>query len=462
MYDSTFSSKNSTARPAASIQTRLQVNQAGDKYEQEADRVADQVVNSVSTQQPAIQRKCAACEKEESVQKKPILQKMEEEEVRSKAQLTREEDIQTKKNSQSSESVSGDVQTKIEQSKGAGSPLSSSTRSFMESRIGADFSNVKIHNDSNAHILSTKLNAQAFAVGNNVFFNKGKYNPESQSGKHLLAHELTHTVQQGSSIQTMIQKQDSETDNQGYTFGRDPHHHVPGNWAEVQAIAQEKCDNEDGTVSFEQAFIECRCANNTPAQIMDFVLDYKMIGDARAQAHLRHYLEGSAEEYDENQNLRDLVLEDEKVNQWISYNIAQGLNNNIWEGHFMIEQGHYDEEDFQLAFGGIDRVDWQYDPDTTQVTIWFKDPYDFHPIYPGLYEVMGAGDHFPNGPRISNCVHAAAVELLKTDGDDTGAAIFIMRGKAIFNLNDFDVTAENPLKNGPGDISSDLMVGDQL
>jgi hypothetical protein len=70
----------------------------------------------------------------------------------------------------------------------------------MESRFGADFSNVKIHTGSYATQLSKDLNAQAFTVGNDVYFNEGKYQPESSEGKHLLAHELTHVIQQAPDI----------------------------------------------------------------------------------------------------------------------------------------------------------------------------------------------------------------------------------------------------------------------
>ena len=70
------------------------------------------------------------------------------------------------------------------------------TRHFMESRIGADFSKVNIHTDGRAVQMSKDLKAQAFTVGHDVYFNSGKYSPDTKEGKHLLAHELTHVVQQ--------------------------------------------------------------------------------------------------------------------------------------------------------------------------------------------------------------------------------------------------------------------------
>lgn len=100
------------------------------------------------------------------------------------------------------------VETTLASSKGGGSSLPSSTRSEMESSLGADFSNVKIHTDSNAVQMSKDLNAQAFTHGSDVYFNANKFNPGTSSGKHLLAHELTHTIQQGAapSIQNKISK----------------------------------------------------------------------------------------------------------------------------------------------------------------------------------------------------------------------------------------------------------------
>src|SRR5438094_848389 len=70
----------------------------------------------------------------------------------------------------------------------------------MESRFNADFSGVRIHTGSHAQGLSTQIHAQAFTHGNDIYFNSGKYSPNTASGGQLLAHELTHTIQQGASV----------------------------------------------------------------------------------------------------------------------------------------------------------------------------------------------------------------------------------------------------------------------
>jgi Domain of unknown function (DUF4157) len=81
---------------------------------------------------------------------------------------------------------------------GGGSPLAGDTREFMESRLGADFSDVRVHTDSKASESARSVQAHAYTVGNDVVFQSGKYEPESDSGKRMLAHELTHVVQQRS------------------------------------------------------------------------------------------------------------------------------------------------------------------------------------------------------------------------------------------------------------------------
>ncbi|NTW69466.1 MAG: DUF4157 domain-containing protein [Chlorobiaceae bacterium] len=76
----------------------------------------------------------------------------------------------------------------------------------MENRFGSQFSDVRIHADHDSAQLSHSLNAQAFTVGKDIYFNEGKYAPDSESGRHLLAHELTHTLQQSGDIGRIIQR----------------------------------------------------------------------------------------------------------------------------------------------------------------------------------------------------------------------------------------------------------------
>jgi hypothetical protein len=158
------------------VQTKLSIGATDDPLEDEADAMADKVMRMPEPN--FIQRKCAHCEEEEKVQRKSLIPF-----------------IQKKENGNST--ASNVISSQIRSTKGSGNRMTGTTKSFMESRFGADFSNVNIHTGSYASQLSNELNAQAFTVGNDVYFNEGKYQPESSEGKHLLAHELTHTVQQG-------------------------------------------------------------------------------------------------------------------------------------------------------------------------------------------------------------------------------------------------------------------------
>ena len=91
----------------------------------------------------------------------------------------------------------------LSSSKGAGSPLPGKTRQFMESRFNADFGGVRIHTGLQADSMNKSIQAKAFAHGNDIYFKQGQHDPESPEGAKLLAHELTHTIQQGASPQTL-------------------------------------------------------------------------------------------------------------------------------------------------------------------------------------------------------------------------------------------------------------------
>jgi hypothetical protein len=98
--------------------------------------------------------------------------------------------------------VSNDIEGEIEGARGSGQAMDDNTRGNMESAFGADFSNVRVHTDKQSGNLNNAVQAKAFTTGQDIFFNQGQYNPGSSSGQELLAHELTHVVQQnGASVQ---------------------------------------------------------------------------------------------------------------------------------------------------------------------------------------------------------------------------------------------------------------------
>ncbi len=164
---------------SGALQTKLRVNEPGDIYEQEADRVAEQVMRM--TCDPGDEE----CERKRKLE--------EEEEIQMKS-LENANQIQL--DSESSPDVPPEIEEGINSSKSGGQPLSESVRSFFEPRFDSDFSQVRIHNDSNAGNLNRALSARAFTTGKDIFFSEGAYRPETSGGKELLAHELTHVVQQ--------------------------------------------------------------------------------------------------------------------------------------------------------------------------------------------------------------------------------------------------------------------------
>ena len=93
--------------------------------------------------------------------------------------------------------VGSGIESRLDSLRGGGQPLPDDVRTDMEQRFGADFSGVRIHNDGESAQLNRALSAQAFTQGRDIYMGEGQYNPGSASGKQLLAHELTHVIQQG-------------------------------------------------------------------------------------------------------------------------------------------------------------------------------------------------------------------------------------------------------------------------
>ena len=227
------------------IQAKLKIGQPGDKFEQEADRVAEQVVNTPeslesqstpiasSTQEPSVQRVPETEEDKRVLQgpheafegpleeEEPVIRRMpqveedqeqtmgqmpmaeEDEELRKmpvagEAETEEEEtvpNLQTKSNANTTPSVSPSVTRNINNMRGGGKTLPKPVRTYFEPRFGADFGQVRVHTDSQAASTAKAVNARAFTVGRDVVFGAGEYSPATTSGRKLLAHELSHVVQ---------------------------------------------------------------------------------------------------------------------------------------------------------------------------------------------------------------------------------------------------------------------------
>jgi uncharacterized protein DUF4157/protein-glutamine gamma-glutamyltransferase-like protein len=223
-------------RAPVKIQSKLAVSTPGDIYEEEADRVSEQVMQM---HDPEAGRKptwtesaCSSCGDEVAeiaqVETKPLggslarwIQRqignaeIEDELVKTlvAAGATVERQVDEPEAGQKDEEeerlmraraaggpthqAATDLTATIHSLEGGGQPLPSSVRNFMDPRFGHDFSHVRVHTDANADEAAQAVNARAFTIGRNVAFAVGQYAPETSTGQRLLAHELTHVVQQG-------------------------------------------------------------------------------------------------------------------------------------------------------------------------------------------------------------------------------------------------------------------------
>jgi len=183
------------------IQAKLRIGQPGDIYEQEADRVAEQVMRMP---EPQVERQPKK-EEEELIQTKPLAEQITplvQRQVEPEEDEEEEEPVQTKQTGGQAPQVSPSLEAQIQSLKGRGKPLPESDRAFFEPRFGYDFSQVRVHMDERAAESARTVNAQAFTIGQDVVFGAGQYAPDTTKGKRLLAHELTHVVQQTASVPT--------------------------------------------------------------------------------------------------------------------------------------------------------------------------------------------------------------------------------------------------------------------
>ncbi len=249
---------NKSPRPGSqaffniSVQARLKKGKPGDKFERQADAIADKVADGRSSANDPVYSEITPItrlkqdEKEgpdkgeiqkqsedesdgpadsESEQEEDIgpVQKKEEEEEElaseeypgQEARAMKYEEVQThpldgkvvhaRESNTVTGSAAGAVESKLRSSKGKGGPLPDNIRRKMEHSFAADFSGIRIHTDHAAVLLSKTLNAQALTHGRDIYFNRNRFSPYTRQGRHLLAHELTHAVQQGAAGPGVLQ-----------------------------------------------------------------------------------------------------------------------------------------------------------------------------------------------------------------------------------------------------------------
>ncbi|MBP0016772.1 MAG: DUF4157 domain-containing protein [Cyanobacteria bacterium SBLK] len=188
--------------PPEFVQAKLTLGQPNDKYEQEADRVAKEVVQSIRAPEPAASGEPSLQCKTEAFQEiwQPTLQA---------------------KGNKGGE-ASGEFERTLNRTKSSGQPLDANLQRSMGSAMGADFSGVKVHTDSTANDLNQSIQAKAFTTGKDVFFKQGEYQPGSQSGQELIAHELTHVVQQNGVQRSLIQRNGPIKNKAGENYPHQP------------------------------------------------------------------------------------------------------------------------------------------------------------------------------------------------------------------------------------------------
>jgi len=184
------------------LQAKLKIGSPNDRYEQEADRVADEVMRMPG---PGVQRQVGPEEEEEETlqtkqlanQITPLVQVQRQEEPEEGEEL-----LQTKEISGENADITPDLESRIQALRGGGQPLPKSVRANFEPRFSYDFSQVRVHTDSRAAESARVVNARAFTVGLDVVFGAGQYAPGTSEGRRLMAHELTHVVQQSGKNRT--------------------------------------------------------------------------------------------------------------------------------------------------------------------------------------------------------------------------------------------------------------------
>lgn len=263
-------SKKESGLKSSTLQAKLTEGKADDKYEKEADWMADSVVERSAT--PDIQNKCEDCESSKDHQSKPLAhsitpfvqrkETLEEENISFKEEGVEPEltnQVQRKEVDEEEEmsiqaksplerpippTTMSTVESTLNAGNGLGYGLSEIIRKDMEAGYGVDLSKVRIHTDETAVSMNELLGAQAFTYGWDVFFNRNKYRPYTNDGKFLLAHELAHTLQQARSKGELLRPAETRMEQEMHPLAN-----------EQQALVemQEKAEDKAAQIQEEQA-----------------------------------------------------------------------------------------------------------------------------------------------------------------------------------------------------------------
>ena len=218
---------------ARSVQRKLSISRPGDAFEQEAGRVAEEVMRMTA---PAVQRACGPCSSGGAPCSKCA---------------SEEEELVRRRVEPSGDNLDASVPDNFLDDLGSGEPLDSSTRAFFEPRFGYDFGAVRVHTGSRAADSARSVSALAYTVGNEIVFGAGQYAPGGESGRSLLAHELVHVVQQNAG--PAVQRKCSACEADEKKIWRSPSDDLPPTSMTLGPGSKEDC----GDPSVPDAGLNC-------------------------------------------------------------------------------------------------------------------------------------------------------------------------------------------------------------
>ncbi len=294
---------------------------------------------------------------------------------------------------------------------------------------------------------------------------------EIKSGPELGISKLTVTTAPGAdgrseqqSIEVVVVKHFGRPD----FFPGVAHNHDPNlltkdaklRWKEIQKHPNNK-HGKDPDSTMYAGFATSACQKNpSPEKCVDSIMNGAMAtfiwgGSSLGKLHAQWYLDGTGADFIEDANITRWLRLDPGIRRRLIKAIFPKLKQPVVSGHFTFGQGEYGDgpsniiehkpsDDFRLAFGSIDRVDYAVDFSRDIVSVWFQDRYEWHPFYPKFYDVQGGTKEFPHagdGPRPTNTIHAAMLEMKDRKFDpDLGplpkAQDYWMKGIGEIKLND--------------------------
>jgi len=216
--------KSQSEAPRLVVQPQLTLGQPGDPYEQEADQVAKQVVSRMAHPTAEAVQRQELEDEDDSVQLKPVLDSVQRQAPEEDENFIHLKPALQTQGFPEGTAVAPDIEATIQRKWGLGQALDTSVKEPMEAAFGVGFDEVQVHTDGEADGLNQALNARAFTTGQDIFFRQGEYVPQSKTGKELLAHELTHVVQQNF---TLSDNQFRNTCNQKACISSNFHRRAP-------------------------------------------------------------------------------------------------------------------------------------------------------------------------------------------------------------------------------------------